>query len=147
MHPFGDNMVVYALKKVGVFLDRFEPKSKVNSDSSSNAYMMEISDSKLVWLSLTQKEMSVKDLTYDFENEVFYFFTLAEKTVYRYNVNTGSVQPIVDKIEGYIDDKSMGRIIAVDTENFVFIKNSPFEFLVIDGENFTKFRVPICDDF
>lgn len=91
--------------------------------------------------------MSVKDLTYDFDNEVFYFFTLAEKTVYRYNVNTGSVQPIVDKIEGYIDDKSMGRIIAVDTENFVFIKNSPFEFLVIDGENFTKFRVPICDDF
>lgn len=48
MHPFGDNMVVYALKKVGVFLDRFEPKSKVNPDSSSNAYMMEISDSKLV---------------------------------------------------------------------------------------------------
>lgn len=91
--------------------------------------------------------MNVKDLTYDFENEVFYFFTLAEKSVYRYNLNTGSVQAIADKIEGYTDDKSIGRMISVDAENFVFIKSSPFEFLIIDGENFSKFAVPICEDY
>ena len=46
MHPFGDNMVVYNLKKMGVYLDRFEPKTKENPENGPGAYMMEISDSK-----------------------------------------------------------------------------------------------------
>lgn len=43
MHPFGDNMVLYAVRKMGVFLDRFEPKN----NASGNAYQMDISNSTL----------------------------------------------------------------------------------------------------
>jgi hypothetical protein len=91
--------------------------------------------------------MNVKDLTYDFENEVFYFFSLAEKTVYRYNVSSGRVQSILDKVDGYVDEYSIGRMIAVGSEKCVLVKCSPFNFSVFDAENYSTTVVPICQEY
>lgn len=47
MHPFGDNMILYAVRKLGVFMDRFEPKPIIGSNNKSDVFQIEISDSKL----------------------------------------------------------------------------------------------------
>ena len=89
----------------------------------------------------------MKDIKFDSINEIFYFYTHSEKMVYSYNLNKGSIDAICDKVKGYQNNKSTGRIIAVDTDNFIFVKQSPFEILLIDGESSKSYSIRICSDY
>lgn len=79
--------------------------------------------------------------------ELFYFFSQSEKEIFRFNVNTGSIESIAQGIKGYSDNSSTGRIIAVDTDNFIFIKTSPYDISIMDGENYRQFNIPICAEY
>jgi hypothetical protein len=79
--------------------------------------------------------------------EQFYFYSQSEKAIYRFNVNTGSIESIAQNIKGYSDNTSTGRMLAVDADNFIFIKTSPFDIAIMDGENFRVFNIPICNEY
>lgn len=89
----------------------------------------------------------MKDITYDPLSEQFYFYTHSEKEVYQYQVNSGSISKIAENLKGYSNNRSTGRIISVDSDNYIFIKASPNKFLIVDGETKRIFDVSISVDY
>ena len=89
----------------------------------------------------------MKDIKFDPLTNNFYFYSNYEKSAYCYDVQTGRVDSVASNINGFKNNKSTGRILAVDDTSFVFIKTKPTEFTITSSDGDRKVKVQICTEY